>query len=220
MYELMVYLLIVSLSATALVKSDENSDIIWRTDLGVVFHPVARINNANSAWLHVYQIPRLKQLPVPRVPDICQPLAYIFHYWNDLQDVVTPPPFPNDRNKRDGRYPPLYIEEPEMLRTYSGNYLFEQCKKHQEVIVDIWKQITSINEGTKINLNAIATLMEDAELYLELPSHPNDTSNRLKRNPLSFISTGAKHLFGFATQKDLKKFAELFNPYVLSADAN
>lgn len=64
----------------------ELKDLIWRADLGVVFSPVATLNNAGSSWAHVFRIPTIRALKFPDMPDLCGGLRVAFRAWDDPED--------------------------------------------------------------------------------------------------------------------------------------
>ncbi len=273
MYGLQALLVVVLYLSLSTFNGQDNveGNVVWRTSLGAVFHPVTRINNANSAWLHVYKVPRLKPLALPDVPDLCEAIAVILHNW-DLQStdapitVSEPPPDedtgsdpeqpPNDESRPNGPFmsqilnvlynkkiraanastpvfePPLnddtrqdspsnrrspnFANDPHHQLTYADNYLYQQCQKYQITASSTWKQINLVDDGIEVNLKAISSLLEESTLYWHPISNdtimnaPHDESSnepRRKRAPLKFVSAASKKLFGFATQKDLVKFA-------------
>jgi hypothetical protein len=212
---------------------DDDSHIVWRTDLGVVFRPVTRVNNANSAWLHVYQIPRLKLPKLAAPPDICQFLEQVIHLWDIGNDAATTDR-PSHTHMPIGSYDPLdrgpdkRIKrvvtankrrggKPRSNKRTEMNYLAQVCRRYQNVVNDVWDQISTVAEGIRVNSKASDVLLEERSLYFQSQADQDEINyqappyhsdrNRTRRGLFDWVADGARFLFGFATRKDLTKFA-------------
>ena len=122
---------------TSTGPDDAEGNVVWPTSLGAVFHPVTRINNANSAWLHVYKVPRLKPLALPGVPDMCEAIAFLLYNWNFESANTSVPmlePPHDDGTMRDSPskiHSQIFTDNPTVQMVYADNYLYQQCQKYQ-----------------------------------------------------------------------------------------
>jgi hypothetical protein len=162
----------------------QNRDVILRPQSGVVFNAVGRINNANSAWYHLYRVPHLHGLPMPKMPSLCQSLQEVLEHWDDDNET--------NQTLVQGQG---HVPKP--------NYLTQQCVNYQSLVPQIWSQLSLLQHDILNNVQAIETLLENSEI---LTSGTGSGNKRHKRGIFNFISDITHSLFGIARDKDIQKF--------------
>jgi hypothetical protein len=160
----------------------ESKDIVFRPQSGVVFNAIGKINNANSAWYHLYRVPHLHGLSLPKMPSLCQDLHDVLIQWDDN----------NDTNK-------THVQGQGQVS--KSNYLAQQCTNYQSVMPPIWDQLNLIYHDIRGNVQAIEALLENSEILIS-----NNGTGRHKRGIFNFISEITHSLFGIARDTDIQKF--------------